>query len=181
MMYISPTLEKERMFRIIRAFVIVVLMIGANPPGFSQLRHISPYGQDRINADQTYFVLKDANTAGFAWAAEWTQGTALDYAEKHPFFVWYFKDGSKAYSRFGIDFGDVGISLDYLLYKESGNLEDPKQNKTQPMTRTNFPVKVELWIGEEENGFKPETRVDAACFDAQSIEYGRVYHFSVCK
>jgi hypothetical protein len=169
------------MSRTIRAFVIVVLLICANPPGFSQLRHISPYSGDRIHADQTYFVLKDANTAAFAWASEWTQGTAIDYSEKHPFFVWHFKDGSKAYSRFGIDFGDIGISLDYLLSKESGNLEDQKQNKIQPMTRTNYPVKVELWIGEEQDGFKPETRVDAVCFDGQSIEYGRVYHFSDCK
>jgi hypothetical protein len=171
------------MFRIIRAFAIVMLLISANPSGFSQLRNISPYSADRIQPDKTYFVLKDSNTAAFAWASEWTQGTVVDYSEKSVFFMWHFKDGSKAYSRHKGYFDEVGISIDFLLTTESGNLEGPKQTRIQPMTLNNFPVKIELWIGafDEQTGFKPETRVDAACFEGQSIEYGRIYHFSVCK
>jgi hypothetical protein len=169
------------MTRIIGGIGIALLLIGINPSSFCQLRNISPYSEDRINTDKTYFMLKDATTASFAWSSEWTQGTVQDFAEKHPLFVWHFKDGSKAYSLHGGYFGDLGQGVPYMLTNEAGNLESAKKDKIQPLTSTNFPVRVELWIGEDQPDFKPETRVDAACFEGQKIESGRVYYFSDCK
>jgi hypothetical protein len=49
------------------------------------------------------------------------------------------------------------------------------------MTRSNYPEKLELWIGEAgDTGFSPKILIDAACFHAQSIEANRTYFFSSC-
>jgi hypothetical protein len=176
-----PIREKRHMFRMIGMVGVVLLLVAVNPLSFCQLRNISPYSTDQIDTDRTYFVMKDAATAGFAWASEWTQGTVQDFAEKHALFVWHFKDGSKAYSRHGGYFGDLGQGVPYLLANESANLETATKDKIQPLTSTNFPVKVELWLGEDQPGLKPETHIDSACFGEEKIESGRVYHFSECK
>ena len=170
------------MYRSTGIVLLAAFLIGANPSGFSQLRNLSPYDNDRINPEHTFFVLKDASSASFGWACEWTHMTANAYPEKHGIFVWHFKDGSKAYSRHGEYIGDTGKLTAYQPKDESSNLEGIKHDKIQPMTRTNYPVKVELWVGEAEDNtdYKLEELVDRACFDAQSIEYGRTYHFSDC-
>jgi hypothetical protein len=169
------------MVRIIGGIGIALLLVSINPSSFCQLRNMSPYAEDRISADRTYFILKNATTASFAWSSEWTQATVQDNEEKHPLFVWHFKDGSKAYSLHGGYFGDLGQGAPYILTNEAGNLENEKKEKVQPMTGTNFPVRIELWIGEDQPVFKPEIPIDAACFEGQKIESGRIYHFSDCK
>jgi hypothetical protein len=173
--------EINCMFRVMGKIGAAVLLVAINSLSFCQLRNISPYSADRINTDKTYFVLKDATTAGFGWASEWTQGTVQDFSEKHPFFVWHFKDGSKAYSRHDGYFGDLGQGLGYLLANESASLETATKDKIQPLTSINVPVRVELWLGEDQAGLKPETHIDTACFEEEKIESGRVYHFSDCK
>ena len=165
-----------------RVVFFVLLLSIAGPPGFSQLRYPSPYSIDRINTDQTCFALKDQATASFRWASEWTQMTVQAYEENHAVFLWYFKDGTRAYSTQEEHIGDAGKVTSYLLAKESSNLESIQRNKIQPMTLTNFPVKVELWIGEAENqtAFKTGMLIGAACFNTPGIEYGRTYHFTDC-
>jgi hypothetical protein len=174
---------EKPMYRSIGIILIALFLSSAGPSGFSQLRNLSPYDYDRINAEHTFFVLKDANTASFGWACEWTHMTANAYPEKHGIFLWHFKDGSKAYSHHEEYIGDTGKLTAYLPKDESPNLEGSKREKIQPMTRTNYPVKVELWVGEAPDNaeLKLEELVDAACFDAQDIEFGRTYHFSECR
>jgi hypothetical protein len=170
------------MSQILGTAFILALLTGACPSAFSQLRRISPYTQDRINNEHTFFILKDADTAGFGWASEWTQMTVNVYEEKSVVFVWHFKDGTKAYSRQGDHVGDAGMYTSWMPTNESQNLENARREKVQPATRANYPVKVELWIGEAENdtGFKPEFLVDTACFKVQNLEYGRRYNSSEC-
>jgi hypothetical protein len=163
------------------AVVLAFLLNTASPAAFSQLRRISEYAQDRINADGTYFVLHDTGSADFAWASEWTLYSSLDYSGKPAMFVWHFKDGSKAYALQAEDIGEAGNTLEYLIAGKSSNLEDVHRKPVQPMTRINFPVKVELWLGEVgETGFSPKILIDTACLDAQSIEPNHTYYFSSC-
>jgi hypothetical protein len=167
----------------IRIAVLALLLIAGSFSGFSQLRNFSDYKQDRINRDQTRFTLKENNTAEFSWASEWTHTTANDYSEKCAIFVWHFKNGTKAYSLQGESIDEAGRTTGYLLTKKSSALEDKSHNKIQPMTRENYPVKVELWLGKNEDpaGLEPEMPVDRVCFDAQSIEYNRANTFSDCR
>jgi len=176
-------MKKHFLFWSLLAACMAALLNSATPSGMAQLRTLSPYEQDRINTEHTYFVSKDERSAGFGWASEWTHMTVNAYPEKQAFFVWHFKDGSRAYARQGENIGDAGQVTSYLLKDEALNLESIEHRNIQPMTRTNYPTKVELWIGEVQNqtAFKPEVLVDSACFDAQSIEYGRTYYFSDCK
>ncbi len=162
---------------------LLFLMIAMRPSANSQLRNMSEYSQDRINLDKTYFVLHDNGAAEFVWASEWTHDTANAYDGKSAIFVWHFADGSKAYSQQGEGIGMIGRNAGFLLTDKASSLEDIHRNKIQPLTRSNFPVKVELWIGEiaEATGYKPENQGDEACLDASSIEYNKPYHFSDCK
>jgi hypothetical protein len=172
------------MSRFTRLVSLSILLNIAGRSGFPQLRYPSPYSVDRINTDQTCFVLKDPATASFRWVSEWTQMTVQAYEENpnRAIFLWYFKDGTKAYSTNTDNIGDAGKLTAYQLANEASNLEGIKRNKIQPLTLTNYPVRIELWVGEAEDptGFKPGTLIGAACFNAQGIEYGRTYHFTVC-
>jgi hypothetical protein len=162
------------------AFLLLINAI--SPSGFSQLRTLSQYTEDRINAEKTYFVLRETGAAEFGWASEWTHTTANANPDKSAIFLWHFKDGSKAYSLQAEDIGEIGKNAGYLLSGRSSNLEDIRRKKIQPLTRNNYPVKIELWIGkiEDTTGFSTEIMGDALCLDAQSIEYNRSYHFSSC-
>lgn len=162
---------------------LALCLNAATAPGFSQLRNLSEYSEDCIHKEKTYFTLQEKEGADFGWASEWTHTTANAHPEKAAMFVWHFKDGSKAYAQQGELLGDAGQSTGYLLTDRSANLEDVQRKKIQPMSKTNFPAKVELWIGEigDSNGFSPETLVDAACFNAQSIEYNHSYSFADCQ
>jgi hypothetical protein len=162
--------------------ILTLFLIAANPAGFAQLRNISEYAQDRINHDQTYFILHDTGAADFGWASEWTLNTSVDYSEKSAVFVWHFKDGSKGYTQQAEDIGDIGQNLGYLVSRKAANLEDARRKPIQPMTRNNFPVKVELWVAEVgDAGFSPKILIDSACLEAQAIEPNRTYNFSSCR
>ena len=154
----------------------------AGPAAFPQLRNASEYSQDRINTDGTYFVLRDEGAAEFGWASEWTMYSSMDYSEKCAMLVWHFREGSKGYAMQAEDIGETGRGIGYFISGKSSDLQDANRRPIQPMTRSNHPVKVELWIGEmAETGFSPKLLVDTACFDAKAIEPNRVYHFSPCK
>ena len=170
------------MHPLIRSVLWALLLIAESSPAFSQLRNLSPYSQDRINREQTFFRLRDSNTAEFAWASEWTHGSAYAFPEKSIIFLWHFKDGSVAYSQQGESLDDAGKTTDYLLAQKSDSLEDKSHKKIQPATLTNYPIRVELWLGEAANpdGFKPEMLFDAICLEARSLEYNRDYHFTNC-
>jgi len=159
---------------------LVFLFNAVASSGFSQLRMPSPYFQDRINWEATHFVLHDDNSAGFGWASEWTQETALTFDRTTAIFLWHFKDGSGAYAKQGDYISDFGMLRNYFAKEEASELKDGKGKPVQPMTLKNYPVKIELWIGtaDETTGFTTETLVDAACFESDTIEYGNEYHFS---
>jgi hypothetical protein len=162
---------------------LVLCLNLASPLGFSQLRNLSEYSQDCINKEKTYFTLQEKDVADFGWASEWTHTTAYAQPDKAAMFIWHFKDGSKAYTQQGDLLGDAGQATGYLMSDRSSNLENAQRKKIQPMSKTNYPVKVELWIGEigDSKGFSPESLVDTACFDANSIEYDRRYNFADCQ
>ncbi len=168
----------------ITAFVMTVLLSMASPSGFAQLRNLSEYSHDCINVDQTVFVLREKDTAEFHWASEWTHTTAYAQPEKEAIFAWKFKDGSKAYSNQG-DFilGDLGKATGYLIIGKSANLEDINGKKIQPLTSANYPVELELWIGEIDGstGYKPEHLLDKVCFEGSSISPDEPNHFSRCQ
>ena len=165
------------------AFVAVLLSV-AIPPGIAQLRNLSEYSQDCIVADKTYFVWRDAGSADFGWTSQWTHTTANAYPEKKAMYVWKFKDGSKAYSQ-QADFlvGDLGQATGYVITGQSATLEDAHRKKIQPITAANYPVEVELWIGEIDDsaGYAPENLLDTVCFNAQNIRSNESNHFSRCK
>lgn len=165
------------------AVVLACMLLVTIPSGFSQLWNNSEYFQDRINTDQTYFVLHSTGEAEFAWASEWTNDTVMNNQNKSALFLWHFKDGTVAYSLQEQYIGDIGKNAGFLLTAKSSNLEDQHRNHVQPLTRTNYPVKVELWIGgvEDSTGFSPEFLGEAVCLDARSIETDRKYFFSVCR
>lgn len=170
------------MYRFVRIILFFLLLSASGLFAFSQLRNTSPYVQNRINVENTWFVLYDSKEAGFGWASEWTQDTARTQAEKTALFKWHFKDGSVAYTRQGEFIGDIGMFLPYLLTHESENLKDIHGNPVQPMTLVNYPLKIELWIGKagEQSDFTPELLVDSVCFNEEYIEYGYAYYFYDC-
>jgi hypothetical protein len=163
--------------------LLAFLLSAAGPFGFSQLRNLSEYSQDCIHSDKTYFVLHDTGTAEFGWASKWTHTTANAFPDKAAMFLWKFKDGSKAYARQGDLIGDLGQATGYLVEDHAGSLEDVHRKKIQPMTASNYPVEVELWMGEigDSTGFAPESLLDKACFDAPRIEANQTYHSTECK
>lgn len=170
------------MHRFLRIPLFLFLLHVAGSFAFSQLRNTSPYMQDRVNIENTYFVLYDTNEAGFGWASEWTQTTARTQAEKTALFKWHFKDGSVAYTQQGDYIGDIGMFLAYLVTDESEKLKDVHGNPAQPMTLKNYPVKIELWVGTagEKTDFKPEILIDSVCYNEEGIEYGYAYYFYDC-
>ena len=170
------------MHGLVRTVLLLSLLHTAAPYALSQLRNASPYVQDRINIENTWFVLYEANEAEFGWASEWTQSTARTQAEKTALFKWHFKDGSAAYTRQGQYIGDIGMFLAYLLTDKSESLKDIHGGPVQPMTLANYPVKIELWMGTagEHEDFKPEILIDSLCFNEEKIEYGYAYYFYDC-
>lgn len=168
---------------LIRVAFLALLMNFTAATAFSQLWNISEYYQDRINPDQTYFVLKEAGAAEFAWASEWTNDTVMQNEHKSAMFLWHLKDGTTAYSLQEEFIGDIGKNAGFLRTAQSATLEDVDRKRIQPLTRSNYPVKVELWIGEveESTGFSPQFLGESLCMDAQNIEPNRRYHFSSCK
>jgi hypothetical protein len=171
------------MRKIIGMACLALCLHASGMPGFPQLRNLSEYSQDCINKEKTYFLLREKDDADYGWASEWTHTTANAHPEKAAMFLWHFKDGSKAYTRQGDLLGDAGQATGYLLCDQSANLQDAKRKKIQPMSKINYPVKVELWIGEvgDSEGFSPESLVDEACFNAQNIEYNHRYSFADCQ
>ncbi len=155
----------------------------AVPAGMPQLRNLSNYGQDCINVDQTYFALHDSGAAEFVWASEWTHLSANNFPEKMVMLIWHFRDGSKAYSRVIDQLGDAGGSTGYYLAGKATSLKDAHDKTIQPMTRENYPVKIELFVGDytESKGYVPETLVDNACLVAQKIDINHQYFFTPCE
>jgi hypothetical protein len=173
----------KMMRRFMGAVLLAFLLTAAVSAGISQLRNNSEYFQDRINIEQTYFVLRDTGAADFAWASEWTNTTVQNNEDKSAMFLWHFKDGTTAYSLQAEYIGDIGKNAGFLLSNQASNLEDIHRKPIQPLTRGNYPVKVELWVGEiaDSTGFSPELMGEAVCLDAQSIEPNRKYRFSSCR
>jgi hypothetical protein len=165
-----------------KAAILFVFLIAALPPAYSQLRMHSSYDQDRINPEQTGFVLHDNGTIDFLWASEWTEMTAQSCNDEIALFVWHFKDGTKAYSKQGDLVADIGKNTAYLLKQKASTLEDISGNKIQPLTKNNYPIKVELWLGTvtEAKNYLPKSMVDYLCFPSSEIEINRTYHFSEC-
>lgn len=165
-----------------KVFILLAFLASVMPPAISQLRMHSPYDHDRIHPEQTGFVLHESGTAEFSWTSEWTQMTAQACTDEVAIFIWHFKDGTRAYSRQGEFISDFGKHSGYLLTQKSGHLEDVHHNRIQPLTQSNYPVKVELWAGEagKDKGFVPKAVVDYVCFDAAAIEYNQPYHFANC-
>ena len=171
------------MHRLFRGAAFFILVLGVTgPSGFTQLRNISEYLHDRLDPDKTYFILRDSGEAEFGWASEWTADTTIACEGKSAMLLWHFKDGMKAYSELAEDVGNIGKNTGFLIAAKSSNLEDIHRKKTQPLTRSNFPVKVELWIGTigESAGYSPEVLGDSVCFNSPGIEQNRSYHFSSC-
>ncbi|MBN2243339.1 MAG: hypothetical protein JW793_11680 [Acidobacteria bacterium] len=170
------------MHRFAKIALFLCLLQAAGSVSFSQLRNNSPYVENRINVEHTWFVLYDSNEAGFGWASEWTEETARMQADKTALLQWHFKDGSTAYTQQGKLIGDIGMFLPYLLTDESEKLKSIHGDPVQPLTLSNYPVKIELWMGATggQAGFKPEILVDAVCLSEESIEYGYAYYFHDC-
>jgi hypothetical protein len=162
--------------------VFLFLLFNTVSPAISQLRMHSPYEQDRINPDQTGYILHDDGTADFLWASEWTELTAQSCTHEVALFVWHFKDGTKAYTRHRDYLTDFGKNSGYLLAQKSSALEDARGNSIRPLTKNNFPIKVELWIAEvgETKEYSLKAIVDYLCLTSSSIEPNRTYHFSDC-
>ena len=144
---------------------------------------MSEYSQDRIHRAETGFTLRENGVAEFRWASEWTHFTANNYPEKKAILVWKFRNGTRAYSH-DEDFfiGDLGKIVGYLVSGAAKYLQDIHGKKIQPMTRSNYPVELELWIGEIDatTGYVTEVFVDRVCFDAEKINLDLPHHFSDC-
>jgi hypothetical protein len=161
---------------------ILSFLLLISESGYSQLRNNSEYSQDRINTDKTYFILQDTGATEFGWASEWTNASADLYSDKSAMFLWHFKDGSKFYALQEQEIGEIGKNSGYLLARKASNLEDIHRKNIQPLTRDNYPVKVELWIGKigDSSGYSPEILGAAVCLNSPGIEFNRPYHFSSC-
>ena len=109
---------------------LLIILIAALPLAYSQLRNHSPYDQDRINPEQTGFILHDNGTVDFQWTSEWTEMTAQSCNDEAAIFIWHLKDGTKAYSRQGELVADFGKSTAYLLAQKSSTLEDASGKKS---------------------------------------------------
>ena len=167
------------MDRLMRAVFLALVLYAASTPGFAQLWNTSEYVYDRINTEQTYFVIHESGAAEFGWASEWTNDTVRIYQDRSAIFLWHFKDETVAYSLQEQYIGDIGKNAGFLLTAKSESLEDIGRKQIQPLTRDNYPVKVELWIGNvgDSTGYSPEFRGETVCLDAQSIEFNRKYYY----
>jgi len=169
--------------RYLYSTALLALLLGAAvPSGYSQLRNLSEYTHDCIHLEQTGFTAGGA-AAEYRWASEWTHTTAYAYPDKTAILLWKFKDGTKAYSNQGDFFlGDLGKATGYLITGHAKELEDIHGRKIQPMTLSNFPVALELWIGEihASTGYAPESQLDRVCFEAQEIQPNEAQHFVRC-
>jgi len=170
------------MHRFVEAISLMAVLCVANPSGFAQLRYNSDYSVDRINTEQTSFLLKDSGAAEYHCASEWTTLTVQTNLTRTVFFVWHFKDGTKGFARQVEYVGDIGARTEFLMTLSFTDLEDQKGTKIQPMTRDNYPVRVEAWIGDSDatSGYIPDILIDKACLDAQTIEFNQPYHFKSC-
>ena len=166
----------------IRTAFLALLFCTAGSSGYPQLRYNSDYALDRVNPELTSFTLHDTGAAEYQCASEWTTLTVQTNLTKTAMFLWHFNDGTKAFARQVEYVGDIGARTDFLMVNQFSNLEDKLGKKVQPMTRENFPVKVEVWIGEfgESGGYSPEILVDKACFDLKSIEMNHPYSSKAC-
>jgi hypothetical protein len=171
------------MRQLAQAALLAVLVCAFSNTVFPQLRYNSDYSVDRLNTDQTSFTLHASGSAEYRCASEWTTMTIQTNLTKTAMFLWHFKDGTKAFARQVEYVGDIGARTEFLMINPFANLEDRRGNKIQPMTRDNYPVRVEVWIGEygEADGYSPEGMIDKACFDATAIEYDRTYQFKNCQ
>ncbi|MEJ2111923.1 MAG: hypothetical protein P8Z37_18835 [Acidobacteriota bacterium] len=152
------------------------------PSAKAQLRTFSEYDQDRINTERTCFVLHDNGEAEYIWVSEWNHRTAYAADGKSAIVIWHFKDGTTAYSQQGEGVGEFGKTTGYLISDTARTLEDAYRNHIQPLSLDNYPVKIELWIGdiEDATGYDPEVKGDEACLIESNIEYNVPYHFSSC-
>jgi len=146
------------------------------------LRYNSDYSVDRINLEETCFLLRDSGAAEYRCASEWTTLTVQTNLTRAVFFVWHFKDGTKGFARQAEYAGDIGVRTEFFMTHSFTDLEDQKGKKLQPLSRDNYPVRVEVWLGESEaaSGYIPEIPIDKACLDVQTIEFNRPYYFKVC-
>jgi hypothetical protein len=165
-----------------RASLFIFLLGAVSSIGLSQLRNLSQFERDCLNRKGTYFILRDGGEAEFGWASEWTHITSNANDGKAAIVVWHFKDGSKAYSLQAENIGEIGMNSGYFLTAKSSNLEDVHRKKIQPLTKTNFPIKVELWIGalDNESGYSFDLFGDVLCFNEAKIEQNRTYQFTDC-
>lgn len=171
------------MDRPIRVVFLALVLYAVPLPCFAQLWNASEYLYDRINIEQTYFVIHDSGVAEFGWASEWSNDTVRIYQDRSAIFLWHFKNGMVAYSLQEQFLGDIGKNKGFLLAVKSENLEDIHRKQIQPLTRENYPVRVELWIGdlEDSSGYSPELLGETVCLDAQNIELNRKYYFYSCQ
>jgi len=170
------------MRQFIQTVTFVFLVSGMSPLADAQLRNMSQYDWDRINTEQTRFILHDTGEAEYFWVSEWNHSTAYAADGKSAIVVWHFKDGTKAYSEQGNGIGEFGKTRGYLISDTSSHLEDIHRNSIQPLSLDNYPVMIELWIGEieESTGYNPEAKGDEACFTETAIESNISYYFSGC-
>jgi hypothetical protein len=169
---------RHAMKRILVCFLFCI----AVPAAFAQLWNLSEYFKDRINTEQTYFILHDAGTAEFGWASEWTNDTVMNNEHKSAMFLWHFKDGTTACSLQQEFIGDIGKNAGFLVTGKASHLEDIHRKQIQLLSLDNYPLKIELWIGkmEDSEGYSPELKGEELCFGAQSIESNHKYYFSAC-
>jgi hypothetical protein len=169
--------------RLFSRSVLCSILFAVCSTGLAQLRNLSQFDSDCINRKGTYFILKDSGDVEFGWTSEWTHVTSNTNDGKSAIFAWHFKDGSKAYSLQAENIGEIGMNTSYFLSAKASSLEDVHRKKIQPLTKTNFPIKVELWIGtiDKESGYAVELLGDAACFNETKIEPNRSYQFSACQ
>ena len=169
--------------RHLKRFALLLFLLNAAALlGIGQLRNPSKYFENRINTDLTQFILHDSGNPEFTWASEWAFDTVQYNGGKAAILIWYFKDGSKAYSLQCGDVDEIGKQFDYLLTNKASYLEDIHRKKIQPLTLDNYPVKIELWLGEigETTGYSPEMKGSEVCLNASTIKYNTPYYFSRC-
>ena len=170
------------MHRFVAKISLALWLWFACSSGFAQLRYNSDFSVDRINTEQTSFTLHDSGAAEYSCASEGTWLSVQTNLTMTVLFVWHFKDGTKGFARQVEYVGDIGVLTEFLMIKSFSDLEDKQNKKIQPMTRENYPVRVEVWIGEygEAAGYVPEIMIDQACFDAQPVDFNRPYPFKNC-
>jgi hypothetical protein len=132
------------MRRFVEAISLLAMLCVPGPCGFAQLRYNSDYSVDRVNTEQTSFLLKDSGAAEYHCASEWTTLTVQTNLTRTVFFIWHFKDGTKGFARQVEYVGDIGVRTEFLMTHSFADLEDQKGKKIQPMTRDNYPESVEI-------------------------------------